>query len=93
VLFPTLLPPAPLPTTFLFTFKRYDVSLTDSTLLFQWGSTLQNPWTAATIPLTSGVVNGATFTITPGSPADDISVSIPRGANTTLFGRLMATKP
>lgn len=81
------------PTDFVFSFKRSDASQTDTTQVFEWGSSLMSPWTEAAVPATSSVVNGASFTITPGSPADDISVSIPRGANTTLFGRLKASKP
>ena len=83
-------------TDFEFTFDRRDDSLSpETTQTFQWGSTLAS-WTGSiTIPAASGTVGVATVTVTPGTPADTVKISIPKteAAAGKLFGRLQVVKP
>ena len=84
-------------TDFEFTFDRRDDSLSpETTQTFQWGSTLAS-WTGSiTIPAASGTVGVATVTVTPGTPADTVKISIPKteaGGSGKLFGRLQVVKP
>ena len=75
---------------FEFTFSRRADSKNDTTLTFQYGSTLAG-WTDITIPVSSGTVGGATVTVTAdGNSADTVKVSIPSGfaVGGKLFGRL-----
>jgi fibronectin-binding autotransporter adhesin len=77
----------PDPSNFIFTFNRQDDSIGQVGLIFQYGSDLSG-WTDIAIPeFSSGAV-----TVLPGSPADAISVSVPKGSNTLMFGRLKAVK-
>lgn len=81
-------------TEFIFTFKRKDDSEADTTLTFQWGTTLQMPWTDAVVPSASSAADGAAFVIAENAAAaDDVTVTIPRGTNERIFGRLKSTKP
>lgn len=77
----------PDPSNFIFTFNRQDESITEVGLTFQYGSNLSG-WTDIAIPESSA----GSVTVTPGTPVDAISVSIPKGANTLMFGRLKAVK-
>lgn len=81
---PLLVPDA---NNFIFTFNRQDESIGQVALSFQYGSDLGG-WTDIAIPETSA----GSVTVTPGAPADAVSVSIPKGANTILFGRLKAVR-
>lgn len=83
--------------TFVFNFSRLDESLGNTTLTFQYGSTLTG-WTDVVVPASGApvVVGAATITITGGTPTDGVSVSIPKteaGATGKLFGRLQITQP
>ncbi len=99
---PSVSSPAILPvlavtaTDYQFTFPRRDDSLTpETTQTFQYGTTL-GAWTDVLIPAASGVVGAATITVTDGSPADTVKISIPKsaaGASGKLFGRIQITKP
>lgn len=73
---------------FIFTFNRSDESLGQIGLAFQYGSNLAG-WTDIIIP--ESTIGGA-VTVTPGSPEDVITVTIPKGTNPLLFGRLKAVK-
>ncbi len=82
-------------TTFVFKYFRLDDSLTDTVQTFEYGSNLVG-WTPIVIPAGSTVVGAATITVTPGTPTDEISISIPKteaGASAKLFGRLKVVKP
>ena len=73
---------------FVFTFFRR-AAATGTTQTFQHGSTLTG-WTG--VP----VVNGGEVAITPDTPTagiDRVIVTIPKGTNTKLFGRLNVSKP
>jgi len=79
-------------TDFEFTFARRDDSLAPETQqTFQFGSDLSG-WTPIAIPTGPGVISvpPATVTVTPGTPADTVKVSIPKTSATDgrLFGRL-----
>ncbi|MBN8456982.1 MAG: autotransporter-associated beta strand repeat-containing protein [Verrucomicrobia bacterium] len=76
-------------TNFVFTFHRRSDSTADTTQVFQYGSDLSG-WTP--VP----VVNGGQVVILPNTPTsgiDKVVITIPKGANTSLFGRLGVTKP
>lgn len=73
---------------FVFTFKRSDESESEVTLVFQYGSNLTG-WTDVAIPASSA---GSVAVTENGTSADAIVVTIPKGANTKLFGRLQAVK-
>jgi len=75
---------------FVFTFTRRAASTADTTQTFQYGGDLSG-WT--TVTLADGTNNGATVAITPSGSNEVVSVSVPKGANTRLFGRLQVTKP
>jgi autotransporter-associated beta strand protein len=75
---------------FEFTFTRRSDSKNDTTLTFQYGSTLSG-WTDVTVPSLSGTVNSATVTVTAnGNSADTVKVSVPKSlaVGGKLFGRL-----
>ena len=81
-------------TAFEFTFQRRDDSLSpETTQTFQYGSNLSG-WTDVAIPASGGPVGAATITITDGSPADTVKVSIPKteASGNKLFGRLKVVK-
>lgn len=75
---------------FVFSFTRRAASTADTTQTFQYGSDL-NGWT--TVDLIAGTNNGATVSITPAGSNEQVSVAVPKGTNTRLFGRLQVTKP
>ncbi len=82
-------------TDYEFTFSRRDDSLSpETTQVFQYGTDLST-WTSIIIPASSQVVDAATVTVTDGSPADTVKISIPKSTvapETKLFGRLQVTK-
>ncbi len=82
-------------TQFEFTFARRDDSVApETTQIFQYGSSLTS-WTDIVVPAGGGIVGAATVIVVDGSPADTVTVRIPKteagGAN--LFGRLKVVKP
>lgn len=72
---------------FVFTFYRRNASSADTTQTFQYGSDLSG-WTPLTIPGGTGVV-----VTDQGGGIDKVDVTVPKGANVKLFGRLQAVKP
>ncbi len=74
----------------VFTFIRLSSSQTDTTLTFQYGSDLVG-WTDVAIPATTA----GSVTITPATPttgSDTVVVTVAKGSNSALFGRLKAVK-
>jgi autotransporter-associated beta strand protein len=75
----------------VFTFYRRNASTADTTQVFEYSETLAaDSWTPLAIPGGSGVV------VTPGTPSSGIEqvvITVPKGANTKLFGRLHVTMP
>ncbi len=88
-------------TTFVFTYQRRDDSLSpETTQTFEWSTTLATWPGSAVVPPTTGPVDVATVTVTPGTPDDNVTdtveISIPKseaGAGGKLFGRLQVTRP
>jgi len=74
---------------FIFEFTRRAASTADTTQTFQYGSDLSG-WT--TVDLVAGTNNGATVSITPSGSDEVVTVSVPKGVNTRLFGRLQVVK-
>jgi hypothetical protein len=77
-------------TDFIFTFTRNDDSEAEVALTFQSGTNLSG-WT----PIAIGATNSAGVVVDEGTPAtnpDTITVTISKGSNTELFGRLQAVK-
>ena len=56
---------------------------------------IADAWAAAAVPETSSTVNGVTFSVTPGSPLNSVTATIPaaNAAAGKLFGRFEATQP
>lgn len=79
---------APVGGNIVFSFNRSDESEAEVTLVFQYGSNLTG-WTDVAIPATSV---GSVAVTENGTSPDSIVVTIPKGANTKLFGRLQAVK-
>ena len=78
---------------FVFNFSRLDSAKSDTVATFQYGSDLAG-WTDVVVPTASGSVGAATVVVTEnGTVPDTISISIPKGSNTTLFGRLKVVQP
>jgi hypothetical protein len=75
---------------FVFSFTRRAASTADTTQTFQYGGDLSG-WT--TVNLVAGTNNGAAVSITPSGLNEQVSIAVPKGANTRLFGRLQVTKP
>jgi len=77
---------------FVFTFVRRAESDADTTQIFEYGSNLSG-WTDLRI---SAPTNAAVFLFQPdgGTPnLQTVVVSVPKGANTVMFGRLKVSKP
>lgn len=71
---------------FIFTFYRRNASTVDTTQTFEFGTDLDG-WTSVSIP------GGAGVTVTDqGSGIDKVVVSVAKGSNTSLFGRLKVVK-
>ncbi len=78
----------------VFTFTRSDASETDTTQIFQYGTDLTG-WTNVSIGAASTGPdgNGVTVDIVENLLAPDtVTVTVPKGAHTVLFGRLDVTK-
>ncbi len=74
---------------FVFTFTRQTSSAGDTTQVFQYGTDLTG-WTD--VP----VINGGEVAITPDTPSaglDQVVITVAKGTNTKLFGRLKVSKP
>lgn len=76
-------------TNAVFTFKRSDDSENDTTQTFQWSTDLQNWNDVALGAATAGIVS----VVENESAADDITVTITKGTNTKVFGRVKIDKP
>lgn len=83
------------PTNFEFTFNRRVDSLSpETTQTFQYSTDLTH-WTDVVVPAGNATVGAATITVTTGTPADSVKVSIPISTfapATKLFGRIQVTK-
>lgn len=76
------------PTNFIFNFTRSDESEAEVALTFQSGTNLSS-WAGVAV----GAVSAGVVTIVEnGSAPDSITVTIPKGSNTKLFGRLQGVK-
>jgi autotransporter-associated beta strand protein len=75
---------------FVFDFHRLHDSASDTTQVFQYGTDLTG-WTDVAIPA-SGTV-GIVAVTADSATIDHVTVTVPKGANTKLFGRLNVTKP
>lgn len=94
---PTVSDPSILPSldasgsNFVFTYTRRDDSLSpETTQTFQYGSDLVG-WTNVIVPAGNATVGAATITVTDGTPADTVEISIPKTealGSGKLFGRL-----
>ncbi|MCX6877749.1 MAG: autotransporter-associated beta strand repeat-containing protein [Verrucomicrobia bacterium] len=74
-------------TDFVFTFYRRAATTADTTQIFQYSDNLTD-WNPLAIPGGTGVV------VTDiGGGIDEVLVTVPRGSNAALFGRLKVTKP
>jgi autotransporter-associated beta strand protein len=72
----------------VYTFKRSDASEIDTTQVVQYGSDLAG-WTDVNI----GAASAGVVTVVENADAeDDVTVTIPMGANTKLFARLVVTE-
>lgn len=78
---------------FVFAFDRNDDAITETTVVFQYGSDLSG-WTDATISAGGGVVGDATISVTDNGTTDAVSVTVPKSVapGGKLFGRLKVTK-
>ncbi len=76
-------------TNAVFTFKRSDDSENDTTQIFQWSTDLQTWNDVALGAATAGIVS----VVENESAADDITVTITKGTNTKIFGRVKIDKP
>ncbi len=79
-------------THMILTFKRSDLSETDTTTIVQWSTDLGSTWTDfATV---GAVSSGAVTVVENDASDDDVSVAIPRSnaVNGKLFGRVKVTK-
>jgi autotransporter-associated beta strand protein len=78
---------------FIFSFTRLDDAVGSITgQKFQYGSDLAG-WTDVTVPDAVGVhtMGAVTITITDAGTTDDVEVSVPKGSNEKMFGRLQVT--
>ncbi len=93
---PSILPALSItPTSFVFTFSRTDDSESDTIQTFQYGSILGILADEIMIGASSigPDVNGVTVGVAENAAApDSITVTVPRGLNTRLFGRLQVTE-
>ena len=82
-------------TNFIFTFTRRVDSTADTSQVFNYGTTLA-AWTPLTIPAAAGtyteiVVGSATGTAP--NQVQAVTITLPKGSNTHLFGSLHVTQP
>lgn len=73
----------------VFRFKRSDSSENDVTQTFQWSNNLQN-WNDITLGTTSA---GQVTIEENANDHDDVTITIPLGENTKIFGRLRTSTP
>jgi autotransporter-associated beta strand protein len=78
-------------TNFVFTFNRNDASEAEVPLAFQYGTTL-GAWTNVVIGADNATSGPEVNIVENTTSPDTITVTIPKGANTKLFGRLQAVK-
>lgn len=80
-------------TDFIYTFNRVDASEAEVALTFQSGTTLaEGSWTPLAIGADTASSGSGVVVAENGASADTITVTIAKGANTKLFGRLQAVK-
>lgn len=80
-------------TDFIYTFNRVDASEAEVALTFQSSTTLAGgSWAPLAIGADTGSSGPGVVVAENGVAADTITVTISKGANTTLFGRLQAVK-
>lgn len=77
---------------FVFTFHRRNESKDDTTQTFQYNGDLSTTWTGIAIPATAPGTPVSIAPNTPTSGSDEVTVTVVKGANTTLFGRLEVVK-
>ncbi|MES2476217.1 MAG: autotransporter-associated beta strand repeat-containing protein [Verrucomicrobiota bacterium] len=77
---------------FVVTFKRSDLSETDTTQILQYGSTLAG-WTDIAIGASPGAGMVVISENTPTTDVDTVTVTIPTAAATKFFTRLKVSKP
>ena len=75
---------------YIFTFNRLAVSAQDTTQVFQYSTDL-NHWTDVII--TSPTDSKVTLGSTDANGVQPVTVTIPKGSNTKIFGRLKVTQP
>jgi hypothetical protein len=75
---------------FVFTFRRREVSVKDTTQIFQY-STGVNNWTNVNITGAKG--DQVTIGATDGNGVQTVTVTIPKGINSKMFGRLQVFQP
>jgi autotransporter-associated beta strand protein len=76
---------------FVFDFHRLHDSASDTTQVFQYGTDLTG-WTD--VAITAGTYGSVTVAVIADSATiDHVTVTVPKGADTKLFGRLHVTKP
>jgi hypothetical protein len=85
-------------TNFVFSFTRRIDSAADttqsyesSTNLSDWTAIAPLPIPASTMPGTFGAITVGAVTGTPPNEVQAITITVPKGANTKLFGRLNVT--
>ncbi len=88
---PSVLPAvAKVSNNYVFTFSRLAVSAQDSTQVFQYSTGL-NGWTDVMItPPTDAMV---TLGAPDSNGVQQVTVTIPQGTNTRIFGRLKVSQP
>lgn len=74
---------------FVFSFTRRSESANDTTQVFQYGTSLTS-WTEVRL---TGTLGAEVSFGTPANGIQSVTVTIPKGNNTRLFGRLKVTQP
>ena len=76
---------------FVLSFTRSDLAVTngDAPLSIEYGTTL-GTWTTVAVPASGSTVSGVIFNVTPGSPTDAITATIPTGGASKFFARVKA---
>ena len=93
---PSVSNPAILPTldasgaNFVFSFTRRTASTTDTTQAFQYGNNLSG-WTD--VPVADGTYGDVIVSVSAVGDNDEIVITVPKGVNNKLFGRLKVSKP
>ncbi|MCB1041224.1 MAG: hypothetical protein KDA94_17065, partial [Acidimicrobiales bacterium] len=75
---------------FVFSFTRRAASTADTTQVFQYGNDLSG-WTD--VPVATGTYGSVVVAVTPAGDDENIVITVPKGVNTELFGRLKVSKP